>query len=63
MNHTHEKYLAARGLSGEDRTIYWSCPLRARQFKIDKGTPCSSTDPLVGCNFFIRLAKPDVNEN
>ena len=58
VNHTHEKYLAARGLSGEERTIYWSCPLRARQFN----KPCSSTDPLVGCNFFTRLAKPDVNE-
>jgi hypothetical protein len=58
VNHKHEKYLAARGFSGVDRTIYWSCPLRARMI----GQSRSSYDIPVGCDFFTQLSKPDVNE-
>ncbi len=58
VNHTHEKRLAARGLSGEDKIIYWSCAIRARSLT----EVCSSNDPSIGCNFFTRSLKPDINK-
>ena len=58
VNHTHEKRLAARGLSGEDKLVYLSCGIRARGLN----EVCSSNDQPIGCIFFTRSLKPDINK-